>query len=56
MSWPPPPDVGWQVVLVEVVPAVTQRDAEELFRARMTIGCGSTSPVARAVRRPLRSA
>jgi len=33
MSWPPPPDVRLPGRLVEVAPAVTQRDAEELFRA-----------------------
>jgi len=33
MSWPPPPDVRLAGRLVEVVPAVTQRDAEKLFRA-----------------------
>jgi len=33
MSWPPPPDVRLPGRLVEVVPAVTERDAQELFRA-----------------------
>jgi len=33
MTWPPPPDVRLPGRLVEVAPAVTQREAEELFRA-----------------------
>jgi len=33
MTWPPPPDVRLLGRLVEVVPAVPQRDAEELFKA-----------------------
>ena len=33
MTWPPPPDVRLPGRLVEVVPAVPQRAAEELFRA-----------------------
>lgn len=33
MTWPPPPDIRLPGRLVEVVPAVRQRDAEELFRA-----------------------
>ena len=33
MTWPPPADVRLPGRLVDVVPAVPQRDAEELFRA-----------------------
>lgn len=33
MTWPPPADVRLPGRFVEVVPAVPQRDAEELFRA-----------------------
>ena len=33
MTWRPPPDVRLLGRLVEVVPAVPQRDAEELFKA-----------------------
>jgi len=33
MTWPPPEDIRLRGRLVEVVPAVPQRDAKELFRA-----------------------
>jgi len=57
MTWPPPPDVRLPGRLLEVAAALTQRDAEQLFEAPwMTIGCGSTWPVAHAGRRPSRPA